>query len=175
MKTILDATKLHLIVKRLAAQIIEHFNSSSEIIIIGIQPRGVYLSALIFQELIKYNLDKKVLHGQLDITFYRDDNFNKINLPNKTDILFSIENKKIVIIDDVLFTGRTIRASLNALQDLGRASTILLCVLIDRNFNRELPIQPDFVGKRIDTFLNQKVVVNWQEKNNTHEVILYEN
>ena len=65
--------------------------------------------------------------------------------------------------------------SLNALQDLGRASTILLCVLIDRNFNRELPIQPDFVGKRIDTFLNQKVVVNWQEKNNTHEVILYEN
>jgi pyrimidine operon attenuation protein/uracil phosphoribosyltransferase len=108
----------------------------------------------------------------LDITFYRDDNFNKINLPNKTDILFSIENKKIVIIDDVLFTGRTIRAALDALLSFGRPTKVSLCVLVDRKPSRELPIQPDFTGKEMVDESPYKVKVRWQENDGVDDVIL---
>ena len=103
-------------------------------------------------------------YGRLDITFYRDDVRKELHVANKTDIPFSIENKNVVIIDDVLYTGRTIRAALDALLDFGRPSKVELCVLIDRRFRREFPIQGDYVGQYIDTLVSQKVKVCWNEK-----------
>ncbi|HNE93882.1 MAG TPA: bifunctional pyr operon transcriptional regulator/uracil phosphoribosyltransferase PyrR, partial [Chitinophagaceae bacterium] len=113
-----------------------------------------------------------VEYGKLDITFYRDDVRNELHIANKTDINFSIENKRVVLIDDVLWTGRTIRAALDALIDFGRPAKVELCVLINRRFNRELPIQPDYTGKAIDTFISEKVKVAWKENDEKEEVIL---
>ena len=175
LKKILDTNQLQLIIQRLSAQIIESCNSLSEIILVGVQPRGVNLSQKIFKQISSQVKDKNIFHGQLDITFYRDDIRDNISMPNKTDIHFSIEKKTIILIDDVLFTGRTIRAALDALNDFGRADKIYLCVLIDRSFNRQIPIQADFIGKRIDTYFNEKVVVNWQINGEQEDVNLYEN
>jgi pyrimidine operon attenuation protein/uracil phosphoribosyltransferase len=111
-------------------------------------------------------------YGKLDITFYRDDLRNELHVPNKTDILFSIEGKRVVLIDDVLYTGRTIRAALDALMDFGRPQKVELMVLIDRRYSRELPIQPDYTGKSIDSIVTQKVKVLWKEKDGKDEVIL---
>jgi len=95
-----------------------------------------------------------------------------LHVANKTDILFSIEGKRVVLIDDVLYTGRTIRAALDALMDFGRPQKVELMVLIDRRYSRELPIQPDYTGKSIDSIVTQKVKVLWQEKDGKDEVIL---
>lgn len=105
----------------------------------------------------------------LDITFYRDDVRDELHVAGTTDIQFSIEEKKVVLIDDVLYTGRTIRAALDAIQDFGRPQKVELCVLVDRRFNRELPIQPDYCGKAIDTVISQKVKVEWDKE----AVVLY--
>jgi pyrimidine operon attenuation protein/uracil phosphoribosyltransferase len=107
--------------------------------------------------------EKNIQYGILDITFYRDDVRKELHVANKTDIPFSIENKQVILIDDVLWTGRTIRAALDALLDFGRPKKVELCVLIDRRFNRELPIQPDYTGRAIDTIVSQKVKVFWKE------------
>jgi pyrimidine operon attenuation protein/uracil phosphoribosyltransferase len=115
---------------------------------------------------------EQVTYGKLDITFYRDDIRKELHIANKTEIPFSIENKNVVLIDDVLFTGRTIRSALDALLDFGRPAKVELCVLIDRRFSRELPIQPDYVGRTIDTFVSQKVKVYWQEKDERDAVEL---
>jgi len=141
-------------------------------VIIGIQPRGVYLSDQVVDELKKIVSPASILYGKLDITFYRDDVRKEIRLPSKMDIPFSLENKKVVIIDDVLYTGRTIRAALDALLDFGRASKVELCVLIDRRFSRELPIHPDYVGRAIDTFVSQKVQVRWKKRDGFEGVVL---
>jgi pyrimidine operon attenuation protein/uracil phosphoribosyltransferase len=114
----------------------------------------------------------QIEYGKLDITFYRDDVRKSLHIANETDIPFSIENKKVVLIDDVLYTGRTIRAALDALLAFGRPSKVSLCVLIDRRFSRELPIQPDYAGKAIDTIITQKVKVCWIERDQVDEVVL---
>ena len=114
----------------------------------------------------------QIRYGKLDITFYRDDVRKSLHIANATDIPFSIENKKVVLIDDVLYTGRTIRAALDALLDFGRPSKVSLCVLVDRRFSRELPIHPDYTGKTIDTIISQKVKVCWMEKDGIDEVVL---
>ena len=112
----------------------------------------------------KYNINS-VNHGFLDITFFRDDfRRNKdILLPNKTDFKLLVENKKVVFIDDVLYTGRTIRAALTAIESFGRPKTIELLILVDRRFSRELPIQPDYKGIQVDVYENQKVNVKWDD------------
>jgi len=140
-------------------------------VIIGMQPRGIYVSDRIVHELQQLT-PNKIHYGKLDITFYRDDVRKELKFANKTDISFSIENKKVVIIDDVLWTGRTTRAALDALLDFGRPSKVELCVLVDRRFSRELPIQADYVGRAIDTFPQQKVIVKWKEKDGVDEVVL---
>ena len=133
-------------------------------VIIGLQPRGVFLSDKIVDELKNLVEPSSLQYGKLDITFYRDDVRTSLHVANKTDIPFSIEEKNVILIDDVLWTGRTIRAALDALLDFGRPSKVELCVLIDRRFSRQLPIQPDYTGRAIDTITSQKVKVFWQEK-----------
>ena len=111
----------------------------------------------------------------LTLLFYRDDIRDELHVPNQTDIPFSIENKRVILVDDVLYTGRTIRAALDALLDFGRPAKVELCVLVDRRFSRELPIQPDYVGKSIDSIISQKVKVFWKERDGREEVVLLEN
>ena len=172
MKTILSEQQLALTVKRLTHQILENNIHLTNTVIIGLQPRGIFLSDRIVNELKKLVLPTEILYGKLDITFYRDDVRKSLHIANHTDIPFSIENRRVVLIDDVLYTGRTIRAALDALLDFGRPSQVSLCVLIDRRFNRELPIQPDYTGKVIDTIISQKVKVCWKENDDMEQVIL---
>jgi len=172
LKTILSGPQLALTVKRLAHQVLENHLHLTDTVIIGLQPRGVYLSDRIVEELKTIVAGSPILYGKLDITFYRDDVRKSLHIANHTDIPFSIEQKKVVLIDDVLYTGRTIRAALDALLDFGRPSKVSLCVLIDRRFNRELPIQPDYAGKVIDTIISQKVKVNWLENDGEDAVVL---
>ena len=143
-----------------------------KLVLICIQPRGIYLSDRIVEELRKELNKQDLQYGKLDITFYRDDIRKELHVPNQTDILFSIEGKTVVLIDDVLYTGRTIRAAMDALMDFGRPQKVELLVLIDRRYSRELPIQPDYTGKSIDSIISQKVKVYWQEKDGKDEVIL---
>jgi pyrimidine operon attenuation protein/uracil phosphoribosyltransferase len=163
LKTILSEQQVALTVKRLAHQMLENHLQLKDTVIIGIQPRGIYLSDRIAHVLKSLVPEKNIQYGILDITFYRDDVRKELHVANKTDIPFSIENKQVILIDDVLWTGRTIRAALDALLDFGRPKKVELCVLIDRRFNRELPIQPDYTGRAIDTIVSQKVKVFWKE------------
>jgi pyrimidine operon attenuation protein / uracil phosphoribosyltransferase len=169
LKSILNAQHLGLTIKRLAHQVLESNNDLDNTVLIGLQPRGVFLSDRIVEEIRKELPNTAIKYGKLDITFYRDDIRKELHIANQTDISFSIENKRVVLIDDVLYTGRTIRAALDALLDFGRPEKVELCVLIDRRFSRQLPIQPDYVGKAIDSIISQKVKVEWDKK----EVILY--
>ena len=147
----------------------EHHTHLDELVFIGLQPRGVQLSKMVVDNIQKMYPGEPIAYGVLDITFYRDDVRQEIHVANKTDLPFSIEGKKVILIDDVLYTGRTIRAALDALQDFGRPKQVQLCVLVDRRFNRELPIQPDYFGKAIDTLVSQKVKVDWDKA----AVVLY--
>ena len=169
MKTILDKRQLNLTILRLAHQLLENHPNLDEVVFIGLQPRGVQISKRIVDTVRDLCVGQNIQYGILDITFYRDDVRKELHIANTTDIPFSIEGKAVILIDDVLYTGRTIRAALDALQDFGRPKKIELCVLVDRRFNRELPIQPDYCGKSIDTAYSQKVKVEWERE----EVILY--
>ena len=169
MKTILDKYQLQITTERLAYQLIENYSDLSSVVIIGIQPRGIYLSDKIFEQLNKIIPDKVIPYGKMDITFYRDDIRKELHSPNQTNISFSIEDKNVILIDDVLYTGRTIRAALDALLAFGRPKKVELCVLINRRYSRQLPIQPDYCGKAIDSLISQKVKVEWDKE----QVILY--
>ncbi len=161
-----------LTIKRLANQLLENHVDLQNTVLIGIQPRGIALSDRVVQELKRELPGKEILYGKLDITFYRDDLRQELHMPNKVDIPFSVEGKNVVLIDDVLYTGRTIRAALDALMDYGRPEKVELLVLIDRRYSRQLPIQPDYTGKSIDSIISQKVKVYWQPKDGHDEVVL---
>lgn len=171
MKTIINARQIPLVIKRLAHQILEDHPDPAKTVFVGVQPRGIYLSDRLVRELeVLYS--GPVNYGQLDITFYRDDVRSELHIPNETHINFSMEEKDVILIDDVLYTGRTTRAALDALLDFGRPSSVELCVLIDRRFSREFPILSNYTGKTIDTIFSQRVKVNWSEKDGTDEVVL---
>jgi pyrimidine operon attenuation protein / uracil phosphoribosyltransferase len=172
LKSLLNQQQIELTIKRLAHQVLENHVLLDNTVIIGIQPRGVSLSDRIVEEVRLEMKERKFDYGKLDITFYRDDIRNELHIPNKTDILFSIEGKNVVLIDDVLYTGRTIRAALDALMDFGRPEKVELLVLIDRRYSRELPIQPDYTGRSIDSIVTQKVKVLWKDRDGKDEVIL---
>lgn len=174
MKTILNEQQLAITIQRLSNQLFENHLDLKDTMLIGIQPRGIYFSDRIVKEIRKQIAPEKIHYGRLDITFYRDDVRQGLHTLNHTDIPFSIENKNVVLIDDVLYTGRTIRAALDALLAFGRPAKVELCVLIDRRFSRQLPIQPDYVGKAIDSIISQKVKVFWKEKDGKEEVMLIE-
>ena len=170
MKSILSEQQLAITIKRLAHQVLENHADLENTVIIGLQPRGVFLSDQVVEEIKLEVSADKIHYGKLDITFYRDDIRKELHIANHTDIPFSIEGKKVILIDDVLYTGRTIRAAMDALLDFGRPEKVELCVLIDRRFSRQFPIQPDYTGKSIDTIISQKVKVEWGKK----QVVIYE-
>jgi pyrimidine operon attenuation protein / uracil phosphoribosyltransferase len=172
LKIILNEQQLAITIQRLTHQLLENHIELDNTVLIGIQPRGIYFSDRIVQQLRTLVPPEAIHYGKLDITFYRDDVRTGLHELNKTEIPFSIENKNVILIDDVLWTGRTIRAALDALLDFGRPAKVELCVLIDRRFSRQLPIQADWVGRPIDSIITQKVKVYWQEKDGKDEVAL---
>jgi pyrimidine operon attenuation protein/uracil phosphoribosyltransferase len=172
MKSILSQQQLAITIKRLAHQVLENHVGLENTVLIGLQPRGIFLSDQIVEEIRKEISPGKVQYGKLDITFYRDDIRKELHVANQTDIPFSIEGKNVILIDDVLYTGRTTRAALDALLDFGRPEKVELCVLIDRRFSRQFPIQADYIGRSIDSIISQKVKVYWQVKDGREEVCL---
>jgi pyrimidine operon attenuation protein/uracil phosphoribosyltransferase len=171
-KSILNKEHIAITIKRLAQQVIENHTDLSKVVMIGLQPRGVYLSDRMHRQVKQLVGKTTIEYGKLDITFYRDDVRNTLHKANATNIPFSIENKTVILVDDVLYTGRTIRAALDALLDFGRPAKVELCVLIDRRFSREVPIQADYIGSAIDSFENQKVLVRWEENSDADQVYI---
>lgn len=176
-KILLTSKEIAIILHRLACQLIEKHLDFSNTILIGIQPRGTFLAHRL-KELLESDYEiKDVALGYLDITFFRDD-FRRTDKPleaNQTKIDFLVEGKNVIFIDDVLYTGRSIRSALTAIQSFGRPSEIELLVLIDRRFSRHLPIQPDYRGRQVDAINNQKVIVSWQEHDKEDAVYLVTN
>jgi len=176
-KVLLTSKEVNIILHRLACQLIEKHLDFSNTVLIGIQPRGTFLAERI-RELLEKEYDVKNIElGYLDITFFRDD-FRRTDKPleaNRTQIDFLTENKKVIFIDDVLYTGRSIRAALTAIQSFGRPSEIELLVLIDRRFSRHLPIQPDYRGRQVDAINNEKVLVSWATQDGEDGVYLITN
>lgn len=173
-KILLTAKEVNIILHRLACQLIENHLDFSNTILIGIQPRGTFLANRLASILREEYQIKDLKLGFLDITFFRDD-FRRNEKPleaNRTEIDFIVEDKKIVFIDDVLYTGRSIRSALTAIQSFGRPSEIELLTLIDRRFSRHLPIQPDYRGRQVDAINNEKVLVKWQENDGEDAVYL---
>lgn len=170
-KVLLENKQLEVTLKRLCYQLIEVHNDFSNSVIIGLQPRGVYLAHRI-QKILEEILKKKVNCGDLDITFYRDDFRKKELKPNKTNIDFIIEDKNVILVDDVLFTGRTIRAGLDAMLAFGRPKDVELLVLVDRRFSRNVPIQAKYIGLTIDSIESQNVKVDWKETDKKDRVTL---
>ena len=170
-KILLEKKQLQITLTRLCHQLIEQHGDFSKTVIIGLQPRGVYLANRIKIGLEDI-LNKKINCGNLDITFYRDDFRKKELLPNKTTIDFIIEDKHVVLIDDVLYTGRTIRAGLDAMLAFGRPTSVELLVLVDRRYSRNLPIQANYTGVVVDSIDTQNVKVDWAELDGNDSVTL---
>lgn len=168
-KILLNSKDIEIILHRLACQLIENHNDFSDTVLIGLQPRGAFFANRLVDLLQNVYHIKNLQLGLLDITFYRDD-FRRRTEPlaaTSTKINFLIEDKKVVIIDDVLYSGRSVRAALTAIQSFGRPKQIELLVFIDRRFSRHLPIQPDYRGRQVDAINEEKVLVTWKE---THEI-----
>lgn len=173
-RLLLNAHQMDILLNRLTCQLIENHFDFSETVLIGLQPRGYFvLDRLLNLFSTRYNIDT-VISGKLDTTFFRDDfrRGNKLHEAKPTQMNVEIENKAIVLIDDVLYTGRSIRAALTAIESYGRPSKIELLSFVDRRFSRHLPIQPDYVGIQIDSLQNDKVKVNWEEITNEDAVYL---
>ena len=175
-KQLLSGEHLKLTLNRLCQQLIENHGDFCDTVIIGLQPRGIYLARRLHSRLTQLTKNPDIKLGELDATFYRDD-FRKRKpvVPSTMNMNFIIEDKNVVLVDDVLYTGRTIRAGLDALIDFGRPKKVELLVLIDRRYSRHLPIQPDYVGKRVDTIVSQNVKAEWKETEGNDRVWLIMN
>ena len=172
-KILLDSKKIDLILNRLVCQLIENHKDFKNTVLIGLQPRGTYLIEKILKIFKKKYPSIDIKSGILDFTFFRDDfrRSDKTLKANSTQINFSIENKNVVLIDDVLFTGRSIKAAMSSMDSYGRPNSIELLVLIDRRYKREIPIQANYCGAKIDTFKGDKVNVVWNE--NSKKNVIY--
>ena len=175
-RVILEQERFTLVIERLCHQLIEEFDDFRDTCLIGIQPRGALLAQRLHERLRQIpEVGKAVDLGKLDITFYRDD-FRQRDKPLKastTEMNFLVEDKKVVLVDDVLYTGRTVNAALTALNHYGRPRTVELLALVDRRFNRHLPIQPDFTGITVDALDQTYVKVEWRNLEGEDRVLLY--
>ncbi len=171
-RILLQDKQFEITILRLCHQLIEVHGDFNDSVIIGLQPRGILLAKRIQQVLQKILKNKKVHCGELDITFFRDDFRKKELIPNSTTIDFIIEDKNVVLVDDVLFSGRTIRAGLDAMLAFGRPADVELLVLVDRRFQRHVPIQAKYAGITIDSIEQQNVKVDWKEIDGKDKVTL---
>ena len=173
-KVLLSAQEIDIILHRLTSQLIEKHENFSNTVLIGIQPRGAFLAQRIKSLLQDFYKISDVKLGLLDITFYRDDfrRGDKTLTANSTTIDFIIEDKNVIFIDDVLYTGRSISAALTAMQSFGRPKDVELLTLIDRRFSRHLPIQPNYKGRQVDVINEEKVSVKWEENDGEDAVYL---
>jgi len=176
-RILLSPLNFQLTITRLCFELIENHDDFSNSVIIGLQPRGVFLAQRIHKQLQEILNKSDIPCGNLDVTFYRDDIRRKDGppIPSSTDMDFIIENKKVILVDDVLFTGRTIRSGLDAMLSFGRPDTVELLVLIDRRYSRHLPIQPNYVGKEVDSVASERVKVEWKELEGEDKVWLINN
>lgn len=173
-RTLLNGQKFQITIKRLCHQLIENHTDFSNTVLVGIQPRGTFFADRVHQELSAILKNNTIKKGHLDITFFRDDFRRKDGLvtASSNTIDFIIEGKQVILIDDVLWTGRTIRAAMDALLAYGRPEKVELMVLIDRRFSRHLPIEPNYIGQQVDCVDSQKVKVSWKENEGEDKVIL---
>jgi len=175
-RVLLNNLKINVLLNRLTCQLLEFHGDFSNSVLIGLQPRGIYLLERIVDLLKNEYGIKDIKVGKLDTTFYRDDfrRSEKIHFAKATELNFEVEGRKIVLIDDVLYTGRSIRAALTAIDYYGRPSIIELLVLIDRRFSRHLPIQPDYLGVQIDAIEGDKVRVEWRKSDCENDCVYIE-
>lgn len=166
--------KLQVTLQRLCQQLIEHYGDFHDTVIIGLQPRGIFLAKRI-SDLLQTRIPAlEIPLGTLDVTFYRDD-FRKRDIPisaNQTKIDFLTENKQVILIDDVLYTGRTVRAAMDAMLAYGRPSTVSLLVLVDRVRTRELPVSASYIGIKVESVETERVLVELKESGGGDKVFL---
>ena len=173
-RQILNQQDIDITIERLCQQLIEHHNDFNNTVIVGVQPRGTFLSNRIIVQLKQLLKTTNIESGNLDISFYRDDLRRREEpiVPQVMDMNLSLEGKNVVLIDDVLFTGRSIRSAIDALMAFGRPKSVELLALINRRFSRHLPIQPNYVGRTIDALETEKVIVEWKEINGKDRVLM---
>ena len=173
-KVLLSSKEINIILHRLACQLLENHLDFKNTALIGIQPRGTFVAQRLAKILKEDYKVKEIELGYLDITFYRDDfrRGDKTLEASSTKLDFLVEGKKVVLIDDVLYTGRSIRAALTAIQSFGRPKSIELLTLIDRRFSRHLPIQPDYRGRQVDAINEERVKVEWSENEKADVIYL---
>lgn len=173
--TLVEGRAFELTLQRLCHQLIEDHGDLARTALIGLQPRGVLFARRLKKELSAVRGIGAITYGELDITFHRDDfRHRSVTAPSgSTELDFSLEGKRVVLIDDVLHTGRSIRAGLDAMLSFGRPESVQLMVLVDRRFSRELPIQPDYVGKWVDSIDGQRVTVEWKDAKGQDRILLH--
>ena len=173
-RQILNQKDIQITIERLCQQLIEHHGDFKNTVIVGVQPRGTFLSNRIIGKLKQLLNTNDVESGSLDISFYRDDLRRRDEpiVPEVMDMNLSLEGKDVVLIDDVLFTGRSIRSAIDALMAFGRPKSVELLTLIDRRFSRDLPIQPNYIGRIIDAIDSERVIVEWKEVNGKDRILM---
>jgi pyrimidine operon attenuation protein/uracil phosphoribosyltransferase len=174
-RVILAGERFSITLERLCQELIENYSDFSNACIVGIQPRGILLADRVVGRLRKLQRRSHFDYGKLDITFYRDD-FRMREKPisgSTTEMDFLVEDKRVILIDDVLYTGRTVQAALTAIQHYGRPQQVELLALIDRRFNRHLPIQCNYAGLVVDALDEAYVKVEWQETNGQDQIKLF--
>jgi pyrimidine operon attenuation protein/uracil phosphoribosyltransferase len=173
-RQLLNQKDIQITIERLCQQLIENHGDFKNTVIVGVQPRGTFLSNRIIGKLKQLLNTNDVESGSLDISFYRDDLRRRDEpiVPEVMDMNLSLEGKDVVLIDDVLFTGRSIRSAIDALMAFGRPKSVELLTLIDRRFSRDLPIQPNYVGRTIDAIDSERVIVEWKEVNGKDRILM---
>jgi pyrimidine operon attenuation protein/uracil phosphoribosyltransferase len=173
-RQILNQKDIQITIERLCQQLIENHGVFKNTVIVGVQPRGTFLSNRIIGKLKQLLNTTDLESGSLDISFYRDDLRRRDEpiVPEVMDMNLSLEGKNVVLIDDVLFTGRSIRSAIDALMAFGRPKSVELLTLIDRRFSRDLPIQPNYVGRTIDAIDSERVIVEWKEINGKDRILM---
>jgi len=171
---LLNKQEIEITIERLCMQLIENHSGFENTVIIGVQPRGTFLSNRILAKLQTLVSKTKIKSGNVDISFYRDDLLRRDDpiLLQEMDMNLTIEGKNVILIDDVLFTGRSIRSAIDALMTFGRPNSVELLTLIDRRYSRHLPIQPNYVGRTIDALESEKVIVEWDEINGIDRILM---